>query len=151
MSNKNKKKETEKSNDSIENTPMYTGPIGQYEVVGEIFPLNEDGTQKDYALKIGSVHELPKAAGDQMVSEGTMREIPEIPAEQQAEAPAAEVEALEESEAPAAKLYYRGSLIMGDIAQVEHNHGHLYKTFSTETGETFKISLAEFDAEVTTE
>jgi len=43
---------------------IYTGPMEYYKVVGEVHPLNEDGTEKEEALEIGSIHYLPTNAVD---------------------------------------------------------------------------------------
>lgn len=53
----------------------YNGPMAKYRVIGEIHPLNEDGSQKEETLEMDSIHELPTAAGDQMVEEGTMERV----------------------------------------------------------------------------
>lgn len=55
----------------------YTGPMAKYKVIGEVFPLNEDGSKKDTPLEMDSIHELPEAAGDLMVEEGTMEKVVE--------------------------------------------------------------------------
>lgn len=50
--------------------------LGKYLVTGEIFPLNEDGTPKDTALELHTVHEIPTAVGDGYVTEGKMLAVP---------------------------------------------------------------------------
>lgn len=58
-----------------ESPEIYDGPMGTYKVIGEIFPLNPDGSSQETPLEMNSIHELPKAVGDQMVEEGTMEEV----------------------------------------------------------------------------
>ena len=68
--------ETPEEETPEEETPeVYEGPMGDYKVVGEIFPLNEDGSKGEFPLDMGSIHNLPRIIGDQMVSEGTMEEV----------------------------------------------------------------------------
>ncbi len=43
---------------------VYDGPMEYFKVVGEIHPLNEDGTEKEETLAIGSIHYLPVSAVD---------------------------------------------------------------------------------------
>lgn len=67
------KKDEEKKDEDTEDTnpkeeekagEVYDGSMGFYKVVGEIHPLNEDGTPKEEVLEVGSIHELPKGAVD---------------------------------------------------------------------------------------
>ena len=51
-------------NDTKLEDEVYTGPMEFYKVVGEVHPLNEDGSPKDEVLEVGSIHELPKGAVD---------------------------------------------------------------------------------------
>lgn len=49
---------------------VYTGPMAKYKVIGQIFPLNEDGTPQETSLEIGSIHEIPEGVWDDFVAEG---------------------------------------------------------------------------------
>lgn len=51
--------------------------LKKYKVVGTIFPLNEDGSQKDEALEVGSVQEVPAEVGAKWVEEGLAEEVTE--------------------------------------------------------------------------
>lgn len=49
--------------------------LKKYKVLGEIFPLNEDGSKQEIALTIGSVQEVPESVGSLWVEEGLAEEV----------------------------------------------------------------------------
>jgi hypothetical protein len=49
----------------------------KYKVLGEIFPLNEDGTKQETALEVGSVQEVPVEVGAGWVEKGLAEEVTE--------------------------------------------------------------------------
>lgn len=57
--------------------PAVEPVLKKYKVLGEIIPLNEDGSQQDTALEIDSVQEVPEAVGAQWVVEGLAEEVTE--------------------------------------------------------------------------
>lgn len=61
--------------DDIDTTNV--GPMGKYKVTGEIFPLNEDGTQKDTAIEIGTIVDVPEVVGDTWIVEGLAEKVEE--------------------------------------------------------------------------
>jgi hypothetical protein len=44
--------------------------LKKYKVLGEIFPLNEDGSQQEIALEVGSIQEVPEEVGSGWMEEG---------------------------------------------------------------------------------
>lgn len=48
----------------------------KYKVLGEIFPLNEDGSQQETALEVGSIQEVPEAVGAGWVEKGLAEVVP---------------------------------------------------------------------------
>ena len=49
----------------------------KYKVLGEIFPLNEDGTKQEVALEVGSIQEVPEEVGATWIAEGLAEEVTE--------------------------------------------------------------------------
>lgn len=53
------------------------GVINKYKILGEIFPLNEDGTVQETALEIDLIQELPESVGAGFVEQGLAEEVAE--------------------------------------------------------------------------
>lgn len=51
--------------------------LKKYKVLGNIVPLNEDGTEQETALEIGSVQEVPVEVGEGWVKLGLAEEVAE--------------------------------------------------------------------------
>ena len=54
--------------DDIDTTNV--GPMGKYKSYRRNIPLNEDGTQKDTAIEIGTIVDVPEVVRDTWIVEG---------------------------------------------------------------------------------
>lgn len=55
-----------------------TAATANYKILGEIFPLNEDGSQQETALEVGSIQNVPKEVGDGWVEKGLAEIAPDV-------------------------------------------------------------------------
>lgn len=53
----------------------FDGVLKKYKIIGEIFPLNEDGTQQEEALEIGSIQEVPEEIGKGWVKDKLAKKV----------------------------------------------------------------------------
>jgi len=61
--------------DADKNDDEDAGPVKSYKIIGEIFPLDEDGEPLDTVLEIDSIQEVPESVGKGWVEDGLAEEV----------------------------------------------------------------------------
>lgn len=139
----------------LESVPdVYDGPIGKYKVVGEIFPLNDDGSQQEKALELGSIHELPVNIGDDFIGKGLMEEVVEDESTgtrmsdgAQINPSEAKIESTDVSTAPTKTL--DGKVVIGESTR--EVNGKEYHHIRLEDGTTQDLTDVDYEEKVITQ